>query len=254
MTVPRIKGKSNMDLQALLQFVGKEVFVKYYRYFKDKNIKPKDIVSIITENHTNKSKKSRLGHARMIFNRNWQKEALKNIADSPRISEDIKNAANNLLNEENGHSGHSVILANNLQELSDENEQAILSKYYRKEKTKQQIKKELSNYSPSEPKTIKVKGTVYKRENSVIAKIKILRDFKCQICGTAIVKKDGSKYVEAAHITTKPDGGNESPDNILLLCPNHHKEFDLGDKSIIYRSKTSITIKMNGKEYTLKLS
>jgi predicted HNH restriction endonuclease len=46
---------------------------------------------------------------------------------------------------------------------------------------------------------IKVDNKIYKRDNKAIALIKLLRDFKCQICGTTIVKKNGSRYIEAAH-------------------------------------------------------
>ena len=44
---------------------------------------------------------------------------------------------------------------------------------------------------------------------------------------------DGSFYIEAAHIKPKSQQGTETPDNILILCPNHHKEFDLGKREII---------------------
>lgn len=83
--------------------------------------------------------------------------------------------------------------------------------------------------------------------------MKILRDFKCQICETTILKKDGKYYIEATHITPKKSKGSESPDNILILCPNHHKEFDLGDKKIIKRTTERIVFEINGKEYIISL-
>jgi putative restriction endonuclease len=69
---------------------------------------------------------------------------------------------------------------------------------------------------------------------------KILRDFECQIYGKYILKKDGHRYIEAAHITEKSHKGAETPYNILILCPNHHKEFDLGKRNIIRRAKEEI--------------
>jgi len=116
-----------------------------------------------------------------------------------------------------------------------------------------QIIKELSEVSPQIPELIEFSGKQYKRDNKTIVELKILRSFKCQICETTILKKDGSFYVEAAHITEKKHKGPESPDNILILCPNHHKEFDFGNKKIIERTKEKIIFELNGKKYNLSL-
>lgn len=45
--------------------------------------------------------------------------------------------------------------------------------------------------------------------------------FQCAICGWAIA-------LEVHHITPKSRGGTNHPDNLALLCPNHHKMADLG--------------------------
>lgn len=72
-----------MNLQELFKAVGKQIFVKYYYYFKDsRNYSALDMVDIIEENYTEKSKRSRTGHARMIFNNHWNIEALKIISNS----------------------------------------------------------------------------------------------------------------------------------------------------------------------------
>jgi hypothetical protein len=105
--------------------------------------------------------------------------------------------------------------------------------------------------SSDEVITIKSKG--YKRDNLAIQIIKDLRGCKCQICGVSIIKKDGSLYAEASHITAKRKKGYEMPDNIMILCPNHHKEFDFGDKTIIARNPNELIFKLNGKEYKVNL-
>ncbi len=59
---------------------------------------------------------------------------------------------------------------------------------------------------------------------------------KCALCGwqaTAelISYKGKLQYAHGNslhHITAISDGGGETPDNIILLCPNHHKQADLG--------------------------
>ena len=83
--------------------------------------------------------------------------------------------------------------------------------------------------------------------------IKYLRDFKCQICGVAIEKRDGQLYVEAAHIDPKHKKGTETLENIILLCPNHHKEFDLGSREILERNKDMIEFKLNGRVHQINL-
>jgi nitrite reductase/ring-hydroxylating ferredoxin subunit len=122
-----------------------------------------------------------------------------------------------------------------------------------KEVSKQDIIQDLRNVVPSLSEQVEYKGKRYKRDNKTIADLKIIRDFKCQICGVYILKKDGSYYIEAAHIIAKSSKGVETPDNILILCPNHHKEFDYGDKEIIHSDKEKVKFRMNGKLYSISL-
>lgn len=136
---------------------------------------------------------------------------------------------------------------------NDEKEQIELEQLY-KHKTKDDIRNELENSKNTDSEEIIVNHKTYKRDNRTIALIKILRDFKCQICSTAILKKDGSHYVEAAHIKPKCQKGRETPDNIILLCPNHHKEFDYGHLEIKLHDTEQIDFVLNGQQHRLKLS
>ena len=77
----------------------------------------------------------------------------------------------------------------------------------------------------------KVKSEIYRvlRDTSLTKRIKQLYKNRCQICGITIKLKNGKEYSEAHHI--KPIGkhnGPDSADNIVILCPNHHVEFDYG--------------------------
>jgi len=104
-----------------------------------------------------------------------------------------------------------------------------------------------------EQELISKNSVSYKRNSKRIGAIKYLGDFKCQICKTYILKKNGDKYIEAAHIKPKHLGSQETLQNILLLCPNHHKEFDYG-KLEIYKdkwTKSSITFILNEIEHTI---
>ena len=136
---------------------------------------------------------------------------------------------------------------------NDEREQKELEQFFKKTKTKSDILKDLKNLKDTDAEEIIVNHKTYKRDNKTIAQLKILRDFKCQICGHSIPKKDGSKYIEAAHIIPKHQKGRETPDNIILLCPNHHKEFDFGEPQIIVHNKEKIEFLLNGQRHKLKL-
>ena len=89
------------------------------------------------------------------------------------------------------------------------------------------------NYNKN--KTKRKKGTVVRivRDTTISRDIKKLYKFECQVCGTAVKTKKGL-YAEGAHIKPlgKPHNGNDSTDNILCLCPNHHVMFDKGSIAI----------------------
>jgi HNH endonuclease len=121
------------------------------------------------------------------------------------------------------------------------------------ETDRSQIIKDLLNLEEDSPEEVTVKHKTYKRDNKTIAQLKILRNFECQICSTKIEKSGGGYYIEAAHIKAKSDKGRETPDNILILCPNHHKEFDFGERQILSHSKDSIEVIINGKRHNLSL-
>jgi 5-methylcytosine-specific restriction protein A len=135
----------------------------------------------------------------------------------------------------------------------DENEQKEIETIY-KTKSRDEIAKELKSIKPTDPKQITINLKVYKRDNKMISLLKLFRDFKCQICGVSIRKKDGSNYIEAAHIKPKHQKGGETPDNIILLCPNHHKEFDFGSLEIVSQTVSKIAFRLNGNAHEVVLS
>lgn len=141
-----------------------------------------------------------------------------------------------------------------IEDNEDEKEQIEIFKIIRQEnKSKQSIIKELKNLKETDPEQIVINSKSFKRDNKTIIQIKYIREFKCQICGTAIKKKDGSHYVEAAHIKPKHQKGRETPSNIIILCPNHHKEFDIGKRIIITQDENQIIFTLNGQRHELNL-
>jgi len=135
----------------------------------------------------------------------------------------------------------------------DDIEQNEIIKVIEANETRDEVLKELKNLKVTDPEVVVINHIAYKRDNKTIAQIKYIRGCRCQICNTGILKRDGSLYVEAAHITPKHKEGRETPDNIILLCPNHHKEFDLGNNNITFRNQDLITFTMNENAHSINL-
>ena len=82
----------------------------------------------------------------------------------------------------------------------------------------------------AEPPTNRIPTTIYRilRDTELARSVKVMHEYRCQICGHSIELPDGSRYAEAHHI--QPLGGDHKGDdkigNILCVCPNHHAELD----------------------------
>ncbi|MDW7760406.1 MAG: HNH endonuclease [Acidobacteriota bacterium] len=137
-------------------------------------------------------------------------------------------------------------------EQSDFNEQNELEKI-ESQYDILKILDDLRNVKATDSEQVEIHGKAYKRDNKTIAQLKIVRGHKCQICSHSIKKKDGSLYVEAAHITPKKNKGTELPSNIIILCPNHHKEFDLGKMEVEERTAETLVVMVNEKKYSIDL-
>jgi len=69
------------------------------------------------------------------------------------------------------------------------------------------------------------------RDTKLSQNIKILYAYKCQICATSIVIRDGiTFYIEAHHIKPlgSPHKGPDVLENVICVCPNHHVQLDYG--------------------------
>jgi HNH endonuclease len=92
------------------------------------------------------------------------------------------------------------------------------------------------------PEVVSMQVGKLKRDIGLVRALKALYDNKCQICGFQIVRPDGHYYSEAAHVEpiSTRKAGVDTPGNILILCPNHHKMLDYGLVTIL--SPTECTI------------
>ena len=89
----------------------------------------------------------------------------------------------------------------------------------------------------------------------LVRKLKKMAGGRCQFpgCKARILKKDGTPYLEVAHIEAVADGGTTVFGNLLVLCPNHHKAFDLGRREITEQTPTLVKGRLNGKKFEISL-
>jgi hypothetical protein len=115
------------------------------------------------------------------------------------------------------------------------------------------INKKMQNVSPE--RVQKLISTSIRKDSKIINAIKKVADFKCQYpsCGHQIKKRDGSFYIEVAHIKSVASGGQSILGNLLVLCPNHHKEFDHGHLSVAEQTPTKISGQLNGRQFQIDL-
>lgn len=67
------------------------------------------------------------------------------------------------------------------------------------------------------------------RDKKKVKELKEMYDGRCQVCGDTIKIIDNLNYSEVHHIQPlNKDNGSDEISNMLVLCPNHHKLFDLG--------------------------
>lgn len=93
------------------------------------------------------------------------------------------------------------------------------------------------------------KKRIYNR--GIVASLKKLYQYRCQICGCSTFEF-GVSIVEAHHILTFADSQNNDSDNIIILCPNHHRlihqsasVFDRKLLSFIFSNGQKLPITLN---------
>ena len=75
-----------------------------------------------------------------------------------------------------------------------------------------------------------VERSEQKRDRRKAIALKRLYGNTCQFCGTRLQVAEDRFYSEAAHIKGlgEPHNGPDMASNMLVLCPNHHLQFDRG--------------------------
>lgn len=85
------------------------------------------------------------------------------------------------------------------------------------------------------------------RDTQLIRNLKSSCNYLCQICGNTIVLPNGKKYAEGHHLRPlgSPYNGPDIEQNIIILCPTHHAEFDYGSIAIEPNTKKIVHIDVN---------
>lgn len=111
----------------------------------------------------------------------------------------------------------------------------------------------MTRVSPERVRSV-VERTV-RRDTQMVQALKQLCGFRCQFprCGVRIPKRDGGFYIEVAHIEPVSEGGSSIIGNLLVLCPNHHKEFDYGKLEVAEQTTDALRGTLNGKEFEIRL-
>jgi predicted restriction endonuclease len=98
------------------------------------------------------------------------------------------------------------------------------------------------------------KLALMKKDLQLVNKLKKRYDYKCQICGYSFLMDNGEYYCEAHYIEPVTENTEQTPENVLILCANHHRMFHCAAKNItigaIIRGKREINIGEN--TYTVK--
>ncbi|MBO4893792.1 MAG: HNH endonuclease [Clostridia bacterium] len=92
----------------------------------------------------------------------------------------------------------------------------------------EQLKKEAKK-SSSHSTASTVRTNIYHRNPIIAAYVKKRANGYCQLCGlkAPFVDQYGEPYLECHHIDWLSNGGMDSPDNCVALCPNCHRKMHI---------------------------
>lgn len=98
------------------------------------------------------------------------------------------------------------------------------------EELEEALKKHAASANDVTPEKITKLVRTFRRNGKLVRDMKEKYKNECQICGFTFKTAKGSYYSEAAHIVPISSGkeGVDTPDNMWILCPNHHKMLDMG--------------------------
>jgi predicted restriction endonuclease len=90
-----------------------------------------------------------------------------------------------------------------------------------------------------------------KRYQKIVKMLKNKYNHKCQLCGYSFHMDNGDYYCEAHHIKELAKGGSQDPNNVIILCSNHHRQFHYAKDRITISELTDgeKIIEIDGQKY-----
>lgn len=88
----------------------------------------------------------------------------------------------------------------------------------------EKLAEQVANARPK--KSQKTESVVYYRSPYIKEMVKQIADGKCQMCGKDAPFYDTTSkpYLEEHHVQRLADGGKDSIDNVVAICPNCHRK------------------------------
>lgn len=96
---------------------------------------------------------------------------------------------------------------------------------------KKERKARLESRNSIYPDIYEIKTTAYRRNPDVIAEVLIRANGICERCDKEAPfnrASDGTPYLEVHHIKRLADGGEDTVENAIAICPNCHRELHYG--------------------------
>ena len=114
-----------------------------------------------------------------------------------------------------------------IEELEDELEKGIaFSKYSSSQKREERL-----NKANKKPEQIEIRLRGFRRNADVIVAVLNRANGICEKCkqkAPFVRKKDNTPYLEVHHIKQLSEGGDDSIENAIAVCPNCHRELHFG--------------------------
>jgi len=92
----------------------------------------------------------------------------------------------------------------------------------------------------------------YRRNPVLSLALKLKRNDRCQVCG-GNSKLERGFFCDTHHVRPLKAGGTDTSDNILVLCPNHHRVFDRSEVEVVMRNRSRMIAKASGQTYDIAL-
>lgn len=107
----------------------------------------------------------------------------------------------------------------------------------------------------SPERVVSIASHTIRKDTKLIMLLKRLSGYQCQFpsCKVKIPTRTGRYYIEVAHIAPVKKGGKSILGNLIVLCPNHHKEFDYGFLKITKQIIKEVDGILNGREFKILL-